>query len=813
MPNKMKVYLMMQTHVDIGYTDRQEKITRYHIDYIKQAIRISEGIADGTHPQWKGFVWNNESFWIIDRFLKNTNLDWHERLKAAINRKHIQVTGNYLNLTDLVDSKVLENNLKKVEDFGRKVGVPINTGISMDINGWSWGYSQLLYNAGIRRFYTCIHNHHGFVPFKRKHNPFYWKTPKGDKILVWNGDVYNQGNVSKITPDVEGYVENGELKMKVHVNDEQLQHGKEWLDDYIESVKLQGYSFDFIPIPTKGILVDNAPANPYIMESIKAFNEKYGNEYELEMIGINDFFDMVESLNLDLPVYEGDWTDWWSDGFMSTPRSVKLYREAQKVYRQILEFKNSGVPVNEQKLEELEDNMIAFSEHTWGYFTSVSEPWNRMTGILDSRNEWFASTSHKLAYELLDDITEYHGEFLKATGRPLRYRVVNPYNYDRNERIKAYINWWDEYLIKDGYEVIDEETGEVLVHQEILVDEKSRREINFRSLVKANSSKIFVIKPAPKRLRRSPLDPLFTRDTRYDFVSPYLNNEIIATQFRLETPFVKIAWEKDEGITTWFDKALNKELIRSDKVQSMLTPIYEVAKCLNKYQFAQPEIKEIRANFGRNRKLISSERYEGRLINSRVLAKGPLFGRVELKYEMPGSIYTTIILTAYADEPRVDVSFVLGKENVWEPESVYLALPISTGNEGDVLWVDKTGQPIRPRVDQLPGTLTKFYTTHKGFALVNDNCGLVVTTQDSPILYLGTLKPGEIEVMNEDSINNDVLYSWIMNNYWETNFATSLGGFYEFKYVFRWGSDINSTEGSLKKLDELYYELPTFQTH
>jgi hypothetical protein len=245
----------------------------------------------------------------------------------------------------------------------------------------------------------------------------------------------------------------------------------------------------------------------------------------------------------------------------------------------------------------------------------------------------------------------------------------------------------------------------------------------------------------------------------------------------------------------------------------MLTPIYEVAKCLNKYQFAQTEIKEIRANFGRNRKLMSSERYEGRLINSRVLAKGPLFGRVEIKYEMPGALYTTIILTAYVDEPRVDISFVLGKENVWEPESVYLALPISTGDEGDVFWLDKAGQPIRPRIDQLPGTLTKFYTTHKGFALVNENNGLVVTTQDSPVLYLGTLKPGEIEVMNEDSINNDILYSWIMNNYWETNFATSLGGFYEFKYVFRWGSDINSTESSLKKLDELYYELPTFQSH
>lgn len=813
MSNRMKVYIMMQTHTDIGYTDRQEKITRYHIDYLKQAITYSEAIADGSHPEWKGFVWNNESFWIIDKFLKNTDVSWHKRLEAAIKRNHIQVTGNYLNLTDLVDSKALEKQLAKVKNFGEKVGVKINSAVSMDINGWSWGYSQLLYNAGIRRFYTCIHNHHGFVPFKRKHNPFYWKTPHGNKILVWNGDVYNQGNVSRLTPDVEGVVEDGKYMTKVHISEEQLQYAKEWLDDYIESVSLQGYSYDFIPIMTKGILVDNAPANPYIMESIRVFNEKYGKDYELEMIGINDFFDMVESLNLDLPEYEGDWTDWWSDGFMSSPKAVKLYRDAQKQYRQILEFKDMGAPVNEEKLEALEDNMMCFAEHTWGYFTSVSEPWNKMTTILDSRNEWFASSANKLAYELMDDICEHHGEFMKAIGRPLRYKVVNPYGYDKYERIKVYVNWWDEYLVKEGYEVIDEETGEMLTHQEILVDEKSRKQINFNAIIKANSSKVFVVKPKAKRQRRIALDPLFTRDTRYDYISPYLSNEVIASQFKLETPYVRINWERDLGITSWFDKADNVELIRSDKIQNMLTPIYEITSCLNKYQFAQPEIKEIRANFGRNRKIISSERHEGKLINVRVLSNGPLFGRVELKYEMPGSIYTTVMLTAYADEPRVDVSFILGKETVWEPESVYLALPISAGSEKDVLWLDKMGQSIRPRVDQLPGTLIKFYTAHKGLMLVNEERGLVVTTQDSPIVYMGSLHPGEIEFKDENSENNDILYSWNMNNYWETNFATSLGGFYEYKYIFRWGKDLNNVEDSLRKLEDLYYELPTFQCH
>ena len=47
----MKIYLMHQTHTDIGYTDRQEKIVKYHIDYLKQAISINADIYHFHDPE------------------------------------------------------------------------------------------------------------------------------------------------------------------------------------------------------------------------------------------------------------------------------------------------------------------------------------------------------------------------------------------------------------------------------------------------------------------------------------------------------------------------------------------------------------------------------------------------------------------------------------------------------------------------------------------------------------------------------------------------------------------------------------------
>ena len=41
------LYLIHHSHTDIGYTDRQEKISRYHVNFIKQAMAILDKIVSG----------------------------------------------------------------------------------------------------------------------------------------------------------------------------------------------------------------------------------------------------------------------------------------------------------------------------------------------------------------------------------------------------------------------------------------------------------------------------------------------------------------------------------------------------------------------------------------------------------------------------------------------------------------------------------------------------------------------------------------------------------------------------------------------
>lgn len=800
--NRMKIYLMHQTHTDIGYTDRQEKITRYHIDYLKQAIGISEEIDSDKESLYQGFVWNNESFWIIDTFCKNVDDTWKDRLIKAIQRNHIQVTGNYLNLTELVDYNILEKYIRKAKEFGDVTGKKVTSAISMDINGWGIGYPDLFVENGITRFFTSVHNHHGFVPFRRKHNLFYWETPKGNRLLVYNGDVYNQGNVSKLVPDVIADFSTG-FTTKAIISDERLAYAKQWLDDYLASVKTQGYDYDFLPMLTKGILVDNAPPNKHIMEAIIRFNELYENEYEIELVGINDFFDKVESMGLEIPTYKGDWTDWWSDGFMSTPRAVSLYKEAQRNYEKILSLEKEGFRFDSVLLDELEYNMMMFSEHTWGYFTSVTEPWNKMTVKLDDRNTLFASLANKYSDVLLDDYKEANGEMMKAVGRPMRYKLHNPYDSEHEELVKLHINWWEDFIVQDGFVLVDLTTGKELPYQAIRIDQKSRIQVRTSITLKPHESKVLEIRGNKEYKRLMPLDPLFVRDERYDYVSPYLDNEIHASQFRLESPYLSLTFEPQAGITSFIDRITGKNLIKPDKEHGLFVPIYEVSKVNYQYKFNPVEMADIRRDIGRNRKLFSSDITEGKLINTKVLANGPLFTRVALKYELPGTNYSVVELTMYRDKPQLDISYIVGKDTVWEPESMYLSLPL-TINAKETLWIQKNGGNIRPRIDQLPGTCTQFYTMKHGFALSSKEGSMAFTAFDSPLLYMGSLKPHEIILMGDEGANNiDQMYIWLMNNYWETNFNTSLGGFYQYDFSLYVSKDIQSEESALGKVEDL----------
>ena len=65
---KWTVYLIHHSHTDIGYTERQEKIARYHYAFIRQAIEALDYSHASGEEKYQGFVWQCENFWQVKQF-------------------------------------------------------------------------------------------------------------------------------------------------------------------------------------------------------------------------------------------------------------------------------------------------------------------------------------------------------------------------------------------------------------------------------------------------------------------------------------------------------------------------------------------------------------------------------------------------------------------------------------------------------------------------------------------------------------------------------------------------------------------------
>jgi hypothetical protein len=80
--------------------------------------------------------------------------------------------------------------------------------------------TAILRDAGIHNLLTCVHSHHGLAPLARRQFPFFWQTPAGQEIFVWNGEHYNLGNALGLAPGAAlTYGFEGELHPSMRLED------------------------------------------------------------------------------------------------------------------------------------------------------------------------------------------------------------------------------------------------------------------------------------------------------------------------------------------------------------------------------------------------------------------------------------------------------------------------------------------------------------------------------------------------------------------------------------------------------------------
>lgn len=754
--------LVHHSHTDVGYTDAQARVAAWQVAYLRAALAACE--APGEPP----FKWVCETFWGVEQFLAVATPFERERFAAALRRGRLGLSASYLNFSELLDAPLLARLTARAVDYGRSIGLAVRSAMTADINGHGWGFAGVLAGLGVENLFCCVHTHHGRFPLARPQQGFWWEAPDGRRVLVWSGEHYHFGNALGLAP---GAISSYSIKDDC---DAAMIFGEAWpvaerrIPRYLAALAASGYTLPVVPLMVSGLRTDNGPPSLAIRDFCARWNAAHGGTVRIEMATLEDVFARLREHADAFPVHRGDWPDWWTDGPSGDAPALRLFREAQRRLERsrALALARPALPPPPAALDE---QLGRFAEHTFGHAAAMTRPWELEVQALRARKLADAACGLDAVIAHEEVQLAALGAAAPAPGRPLRWRVLNPWSEPWAGPLRLALPHYEfnERGLHSGILLSDAATGEALDCR--LESAPGGGELACWLALGPGEARDLEVAPRDAALPAAgdPADPEAWQ------AAPAAGT--------LATPWLRLGWALPGGIAALATPA-GASLLRADRALAPFLPVHE------RTPFAAPgEAAGVRSAMGLNRKGGDCERGEGRATAVWQSARPELYAALAFAIECPGLAHCRLELRAWLAAPRLDLTIRFQKEDRWEPENVYLALPF--GPAGGELRLLKAGALVAPHAEQLPGTLADFYALQEGFIATAPGLGLALAMPDQPLLQLGPLAAGERRLAGDPRLAADpaLPYAWLMTNTWETNFAPTLGGFHGFRYALAWG--------------------------
>ncbi|MBP1678449.1 MAG: hypothetical protein H6Q29_360 [Bacteroidetes bacterium] len=138
---------------------------------------------------------------------------------------------------------------------------------------------------------------------------------------------------------------------------------------------------------------------------------------------------------------------------------------------------------------------------------------------------------------------------------------------------------------------------------------------------------------------------------------------------------------------------------------------------------------------------------------------------------------------------RIDVLFKGRKLPVNDPEAVYVAFPFSL--EQGTLQFEAQGGMVQPGENQIPGTVNDWNTVQNFAALRGPAAQIVLVSDEIPLMQFGDINTGRYKPGAKPATQQ--IYSWVLNNYWTTNFRSSQEGEMSWSYSLTSGKDAGNS--------------------
>jgi len=353
---RWEVYILMHSHVDIGYTHIQPEIAQKQAQNVTHALELIQATRD--FPQGARFKWNLEVLWPYEQFLAVATAEQRAAFDQAVRAGSIGVDAMYANLlTGLCRGEELVRQFTFAAELGRRCGVGVDSMMISDVPGLTWGVVPALAQSGVKYISAGPNagrgmegDRIGYVRVQWEHRPFYWLSPSGrEKVLYWGA----QGGYSF-----------GHHYPSVQAG---LPHLLQRLVDL-------EYPYDIVQLRwSKG---DNGPADEGVMPAVRDWNATHAYPKLIVATTGEAFRAFEKRYGETLPTYRGDLTPYWEDGAPSSARETGLNRGSADRLSQAeaLWAMRPPAPYPAAVFAAAWKNVAMYSEHTWGAHNSIHQP-------------------------------------------------------------------------------------------------------------------------------------------------------------------------------------------------------------------------------------------------------------------------------------------------------------------------------------------------------------------------------------------------------------------------------------------------------
>ena len=718
---KWTIYVVPHEHLDVGYTDYQPKVVAIHNRVVDEALHMIQ-----ENPQ---FRYSTDGYWVPQHFFAGRDAEDRKRLDQAIQDGKFFVPAQYANLlTGFPTVETLIRSLYSSFEFDQKHHEPFDYANITDVPSYTWSYASILAASGIK--YLLAGCDQARAPILDESHlleksPFWWEGPDGKKVLMWYSDSYGQvGAFFGLPP--------------------QVVTGHAALPRFLEMYPSSEYKPDSIVL--FGAQWENSDLFPQQATIVDDWNKTYAYP-ELQYSGFaNALAKVAKDDGNSIPVYRGDGGPYWEDGIASDSyyaamnrRSEQRALSAEKIST-LSSLLNPRTRPDRATLENLWQNLILYDEHTWGAAWSISSPEGEETLRQLAVKDAFATRANQEVQDVIDQsMAELANKIQNPSGT---WVVFNPLNWTRSQLV--------ETDLQKGYRIVDLATRQAVPYQILSVSGDAQRVRFLARDVPSVGYKCYAIKPVA-----SPPPSL-----------PTESGDV------LENAYYRIELDPQSGaVKSILDKQLQKEIVNASSPYRFDQYLYVTGG-------DQPaKNKLIRAHSPLPApKLTVHPAANGRLVS---VTRAP-FGtvaRLESSTVNTPRIDSEIIL--FNHQKKIEFINHVHKQQVYTKEGVYFAFPLAMDHP-EFRYEIQNGY-VNPAHDQLPGAGDEWFSVQHWVEAQQGGTSVAIVPIDASLVTLGDINRGAWPL--KFGQRQGTIFSYVMNNYWFTNYRAGQGGDFTFRYV------------------------------